>query len=78
MTVCLLKQLSINRRTLSTEAAEFLRVHNEKRRIVSPKATNMREMVRSNTFIDHLCRYKSELRPVVVKTCMVGTLPLLG
>lgn len=22
--------------------------------------------------------YKSELRPVVVKTCMVGTLPLLG
>nr|XP_034317946.1 cysteine-rich secretory protein LCCL domain-containing 2 isoform X1 [Crassostrea gigas] len=39
------QQLSINRRTLSTEAAEFLRVHNEKRRIVSPKATNMREMV---------------------------------
>uniref|UniRef100_K1PV07 Peptidase inhibitor 16 n=1 Tax=Magallana gigas TaxID=29159 RepID=K1PV07_MAGGI len=38
-------QLSMNRRTLSTEAAEFLRVHNEKRRIVSPKATNMREMV---------------------------------
>lgn len=63
MTVCLLKQLSINRRTLSTEAAEFLRVHNEKRRIVSPKATNMREMVRFNTFIDHLCRINQSYVP---------------
>ncbi|XP_022303001.2 uncharacterized protein LOC111110699 [Crassostrea virginica] len=35
----------LRKRALSSEAAEFLKSHNDKRRIVSPKATDMLEMV---------------------------------